>query len=84
MNLKRDLLRVSQKARFLSYGIFRELRKVWGSSMEAGWVKLSKEEVQKLDTGGQLGLLTCRWLRLLSQFVKGYIILNVIPPFEEE
>jgi hypothetical protein len=84
MNLKRDLLRVSQKARSLSYGIFRELRKLWGGSMDSGWVKLSKEQVQKMETGGQLGILTCRWLRLLSQFVKGYIILNVIPPFEED
>jgi hypothetical protein len=83
INLKRDLLRVSQKARYLSCGIFRELRKLWGDSMEGGWVKLSEEQAQKLETGGQLGSLTCRWLRLLSQFVKGYIILNVISPLEE-
>jgi len=77
--LENEILKASRKARQLLYPVFRECARLWAGSMEKGYYKIKREEIEKLELPRRLQELTCRWLGGAASFIKGYIRAYVFP-----
>jgi hypothetical protein len=83
VNLRRDLMKTSRRVRMLFYKIFRECRMFWGEGLSKTHMQLHREWIERHGLPEQLNLLIYRWLHLLSRFIKGYIMLRVVPHLQE-
>lgn len=83
VNLRRDLMKTSRRVRTLFYKIFRECRVFWGEWHSKTPMQPHREWIERHEFPEQLNLLIYRWLHLLSRFIKGYIMMHVIPHLQE-
>jgi hypothetical protein len=77
-------MKASRGVRRLFYKVFRECRSFWGEGESKTTMQLQGEWIEKHAPPEQLNLQIYRWLHLLSTFIKGYIIIRVLPHIQED
>jgi len=78
-DFRRDLAKASRAVRRLFYSIFRECRLFWGEGESEFPMPLQGEWIEKHTPPEQLNNHVCKWLYILSTFIKGYIKMHVLP-----
>jgi hypothetical protein len=78
-SLDLDLLKAWRSMKNLFYSLFRECRALWGDGMSGGPVKLSREEVARINPKEKLYGGIREWLGCAASVVKGYIAHSLIP-----
>jgi len=84
LNLRCDLKRASRSVRRLFYSMFRECRSFWGEGESKTSIQIQSEWIEKHDPTERLNFHICRWLHMLSTFIKGYIVVHVLPWISED
>ncbi len=72
-NLKNQLLKNVRIVRRLAPHLFRECRMLWGESMSTELCKISVDQIRETDLSPGMSGYICRWLAVMSGFVRGYI-----------
>ncbi len=83
-DLKPQLLKSVRIIRRLAPQLFRECRKLWGESMGKALYKISVDQILKTDLSPRMREYICRWLGVMSGFVRGYIERYVASPMKDE
>jgi hypothetical protein len=73
VELRSQLLKNVHAIRLLAGPLFRECRKLWGDSMSTALYKISVDQILSTRISPRMREHLCRWIGIMSGFVKGYI-----------